>query len=94
MNKKEIDEMMLDLPSQRPQETTGQKWAIGSAFVMFIILCVFAPDIRYQPTEENINGNCQKDTSQENTGKEGGHQGTSEESPREGRQTPRGAIQT
>lgn len=62
MNKKEIDEMMRHLPSQQPEETTGQKWMIGMWFVMFIILCIFAPDISYQPTEEVTHGNCQKNS--------------------------------
>jgi len=62
MNKQEIDEMMSHLPSQQPEETTGQKWLIGAWFVMFLILCVYAPDIRYQPTEESTHGNCQKNS--------------------------------
>lgn len=59
MNKQEIDEMMSRLPSQQKPETTGQKIVIGMMFVMFVILCVYAPDIRYQP-QESTNGNCQK----------------------------------
>ena len=59
MNKQEIDAMMRELPSQQPQETTSQKVWIGVWFIMFIILCVYAPDIRYQP-EEISNGNCQE----------------------------------
>ena len=47
MNKEEIDEMMRDLPSQRPPETLLQKMVMGAWFVMFLILCVYAPDIRY-----------------------------------------------
>jgi len=62
VNKQEIDEMMSRLPSQQPEETTGQKWLIGTWFVMFLILCVFAPDIRYQPTEEINHGNCQENS--------------------------------
>lgn len=62
MNKHEIDEMMRHLPSQQPQETTTQKWMIGTMFIMFIILCIYAPDIRYQPTEEIAHGNCQKNS--------------------------------
>jgi hypothetical protein len=89
MNSQEIDEMMSRLPSQQPEETTGQKWLIGSMFIMFLILCIYAPDIRYQPTEESTHGNSQKNTSQE-----GCRQGTSKESPREGRQTARQGLQT
>ena len=63
MNRQEIDEMMRQLPSQQPVETTTQKWIIGMWFIMFLILCAYAPDIRYQPTEEITHGNCQKDTS-------------------------------
>ncbi len=62
MNREEIDAMMRELPSQQPQETTGQKWMIGMWFIMFLILCIFAPDIRYQPTEEITHGNCQKNS--------------------------------
>lgn len=59
MNKQEIDEMMSRLPSQQKPETMWQKVWIGVWFIMFIITCVYAPDIRYQP-EEIANGNCQK----------------------------------
>lgn len=59
MNKQEIDEMMSRLPSQQKPETMGQKLLIGAWFIMFVILCVYAPDITYQP-EETTNGNCQK----------------------------------
>jgi hypothetical protein len=89
VNRQEIDEMMRQLPSQQPVETTTQKWIIGMWFVMFLILCIYAPDIRYQPTEEKIHGN-----SQENTSQEGCRQGTSKESPREGPKTARGGLQT
>lgn len=65
MNRQEIDEMMRDLPSQQPVETTTQKWMMGMWFIMFLILCAFAPDIRYQPTEEITYGNSQENTSQE-----------------------------
>lgn len=60
MNRQEIDEMMSRLPSQQPQETTWNKLWIGTWFIMFLILCAYAPDIRYQPTEEINHGNCQK----------------------------------
>jgi hypothetical protein len=63
MNRQEIDDMMRGLPSQQPEETTGQKLLIGSMFIMFLILCIFAPDIRYQPTKEINHGNCQKTSS-------------------------------
>lgn len=59
MNKQEIDEMMRELPSQQKPETKGQKIVIGMMFIMFVILCVYAPDIRYQP-QESTNGNCQE----------------------------------
>lgn len=60
MNKRDIDEMMSRLPSQQqPQETTVQKVWISVWFIVFIILCAYAPDIRYQP-QESTNGNCQE----------------------------------
>ena len=62
MDKKEIDEMMSRLPSQQPTETMWSKVWIGTWFVMFLILCAYAPDIRYQPTEESTHGNCQKNS--------------------------------
>jgi hypothetical protein len=49
MNKEEIDEMMSHLPSQRPSESMAWKIVIGMWFVMFLILCAYAPDIRYSP---------------------------------------------
>jgi hypothetical protein len=80
MNRHEIDEMMRGLPSQQPQETTAQKWLVGFLFVAFLILCMWAPDFRYQPTEEINHGNSQKDISQES-----GYQGPCKEGIREGR---------
>jgi len=62
MNKHEIDDMMRGLPSQQPTETTWQNVLIGAWLAMFIILCIYAPDIVYQP-KEITHGNCQKDTS-------------------------------
>jgi hypothetical protein len=93
MNRQEIDEMMRHLPSQQPAETTTQKFIIGMWFVMFLILCAYAPDIRYQPTEENTHGYSQENTSQEGCRK-GPSQGTRQESTREGHQTARRAVQT
>lgn len=49
MNKEEIDEMMSHLPSQRPPESMASKIVIGMWFVMIMILCAYAPDIRYSP---------------------------------------------
>lgn len=49
MNKEEIDEMMSRLPSQRPPESLTSKMVIGMWFVMILILCAYAPDIRYTP---------------------------------------------
>lgn len=63
MNREEIDDMMRRLPSQQPEETALQKWLISTMFIMFLILCMYAPDIRYQPTEEINHGNCQKTSS-------------------------------
>lgn len=60
MNKQEIDAMMRELPSQQQPETTSQKVWISVWFVMFVILCAYAPDIKYQP-QESTHGNCQKD---------------------------------
>jgi hypothetical protein len=60
MNRQEIDEMMKDLPSQQPEETLCQKLIISAWFVMFLILCCYAPDITYQPTEEITHGNSQE----------------------------------
>jgi hypothetical protein len=64
MNKQEIDEMMSRLPSQQKPETTGQKVWASVWFIMFIILCVYAPDITYQP-KEIANGNCQENSVKE-----------------------------
>jgi hypothetical protein len=64
MNKQEIDEMMSRLPSQQKHETTLQKVWIGVWFIMFVILCVYAPDITYQP-KEIANGNCQENSVKE-----------------------------
>jgi hypothetical protein len=93
VNRQEIDEMMSHLPSQQPVETTTQKWVIGMWFVMFLILCIYAPDIRYQPTEEKTHGNSQENTNQEGCRK-GTSQGTREESTREGLKSARGGLQT
>jgi hypothetical protein len=60
MNKQEIDEMMSHLPSQRPPESNAAKFVIAMWFVMFVILCIYAPDIRFNPEETNC-GNSQKD---------------------------------
>ena len=46
MNKEEIDEMMRDLPSQR-RESLLSKIMMGAWFIMFLILCAYAPDIHY-----------------------------------------------
>ena len=51
MNKQEIDEMMSHLPSQRPPESMWSKIVIGMWFVMFLILCAYAPDMKYNPEE-------------------------------------------
>ena len=51
MNKEEIDEMMSHLPSQRPPESMWSKIVIGMWFVMFLILCAYAPDMKYNPEE-------------------------------------------
>lgn len=59
MNKQDIDAMMAELPSQQPRETTTQKVWIGVWFIMFLILCAYAPDITYQP-KESTHGNCQE----------------------------------
>jgi hypothetical protein len=60
MNKEEIDEMMRHLPSQQPQESPWAKIWISVWFAMFVILCIYAPDIHYNPEETNC-GNSQKD---------------------------------
>ena len=45
MNKKEIDDMMKDLPSQQVQEETLiQKITIGIMFVLILVLMMWAPD--------------------------------------------------
>jgi hypothetical protein len=51
MNKEEIDEMMSHLPSQRPPESMAWRVVIAMWFVMILILCAYAPDIRYNPEE-------------------------------------------
>ena len=93
MNKQEIDEMMRDLPSQQPIETTWSKVWINTWFIMFLILCVYLPTIRYQPTEEIIHDNSQENNSQEGC-REGTSQGTRKENTRQGHQTAREASGT
>lgn len=45
MNKKEIDDMMKDLPSQQVQEETLiQKITIGIMFILILVLMMWAPD--------------------------------------------------
>lgn len=45
MNKHEIDEMMKDLPSQKPDESLSDRLLIGTMFVLFLIVACMAPDI-------------------------------------------------
>ena len=59
MNKQDIDDMMSRLPSQQPRETVWSKVNIATWFIMFLILCAYAPDITYQP-KESTHGNCQE----------------------------------
>jgi len=45
MNKKEIDDMMKDLPSQQlPEETVLQKLIIGIIFIAFVMFWMWVPD--------------------------------------------------
>ena len=45
MNKHEIDEMMKDLPSQKPEESLSDRLLIGTMFILFLIAACIAPDI-------------------------------------------------
>ena len=45
MNKKEIDDMMKDLPSQQlPEETVLQKFIIGIMLIAFVMFWMWVPD--------------------------------------------------
>jgi len=44
MNKREIDEMMADLPSQQPQESLLSKVIIGIMFILFLLFWLWVPD--------------------------------------------------
>ena len=45
MNKKEIDDMMKDLPSQQlPEETVLQKLIIGIMLIAFLMFWMWVPD--------------------------------------------------
>ena len=45
MNKKEIDDMMKDLPSQQlSEETTLQKFVFGIIFIAFLVFWMWVPD--------------------------------------------------
>lgn len=45
MNRQEIDEMMSQLPSQKPDESLSDKLLIGTMFILFLIAACIAPDI-------------------------------------------------
>ena len=45
MNRKEIDEMMKDLPSQQPEESLSNKLLVGTMFILFLIAACMMPDI-------------------------------------------------
>ena len=45
MNRKEIDEMMKDLPSQKPEESLSDRLLIGTMFFLFLIAACMMPDI-------------------------------------------------
>ncbi len=47
MNKHEIDEMMKDLPSQKPEESLSDRLLIGTMFILFLIAACIAPDIMH-----------------------------------------------
>ena len=45
MNKREIDDMMKDLPSQQlPDETLIQKITVATIFILILFLMVWVPD--------------------------------------------------
>jgi len=51
MNKREIDDMMKDLPSQQlPDETLIQKITIAIMFILVLFIATWAPD--FMLTEE------------------------------------------
>jgi hypothetical protein len=45
MNKQEIDEMMKDLPSEKPEESLSDRLLIGTMFTVFLIVMCMLPDI-------------------------------------------------
>ena len=45
MNRKEIEKLMADLPSQQPQETLNEKVIIGTMFIAFLVLLVMLPEL-------------------------------------------------
>ena len=47
MNKHEIDEMMKNLPSQKPEESLSDRLLIGTMFILFLIAACIAPDIMH-----------------------------------------------
>jgi hypothetical protein len=75
MNSQEIDNMMR---GHNPQESTLSKVWIGTWFIVFLIVCVMAPDIFNISTEETTYGNGKENTSQDS------NQGLRKESSGEG----------
>lgn len=65
MNRQEIDEMMRHLPSQQPDISLLDRIWIGGWIIMVVILCIYAPQINYQPTKENDHGNSQESPRQD-----------------------------
>ena len=46
MNHQEIDDMMVDLPSQQREESLLERWIIGTMFTVFLVAVCMVPDIR------------------------------------------------
>ena len=56
MNKKEIDKMMQDLPSQQPRETLASKIIVAIIFFAIIIAMCWVPDFEpEQPIKMKVN---------------------------------------
>ena len=45
MNKREIDDMMADLPSQQREESLLERWIIGTMFTIVLVAASMVPGI-------------------------------------------------
>lgn len=51
MNKREIDDMMRHLPSQKPEEPLWEKVVIGLLFIAFLVFWLWIPDFELTDKE-------------------------------------------